>query len=155
VFAKMKYWVMSAALLFAGTTAAEIVPFKLDESIHYSERASAKHIRAAHDTFKNSAGSVEAARFAILRSMTGKAGRNFIFEGEGDGFVDSRIDFKGNPLWIRIEYSKDFLQMKYLDGQRDFKCTNIRDGVCYENHRYYYRFLVQLRRAIRRQLAGM
>ena len=141
-----------AVLLAVGAEAAEIVPFQFDESIKSEDRDRASHIVEAHKEFPNAAGSMEAARLAILRSLTGKAGKIWFLEAEGPNYADVRIDSKGNPFWVRIVYSGEFIQLQYLDGNEGFKCKLVKGTACYDNHRHYYGFTTRLRAQVQRNL---
>ncbi|MBC7983667.1 MAG: hypothetical protein H7Y02_07435 [Candidatus Obscuribacterales bacterium] len=144
-----------AALCAASVCSAEIGPLVLDNTISSKGRTPNKHIVAAHDALPNIAGTSAAARLAILYSLTGRAGEMFYLEGEGDNYVDARFDTKRNPLWLRIEYSDKYIQIRYLDGQKDFVCTINRDGICYNNHDHFYHYAAYLRKSIRNRLARL
>lgn len=144
-----RMWIVAMlGLMLSGTCIADTAPFEFDTSVESKDRSRKRHIAVAHQAIKNTTGSREAARLAILRSVTGRAGRIFILEGEGDRHVDARIDYKGNPLWVRVHYSEDSIHVRYLDGLKDFVCENNRDGVCYKTHRHYYKFAAVLRKNI-------
>jgi len=144
-----------AALFAANICSADIVPLVLDATIPPKDRASERSIIAAHKAYPNVAGSSKAARLAILESLTGRAGEMFYLEGEGEGYVDARFDNKRNPIWLRIWYSDKYIQIRFLDGQRDFTCALNRDGVCYRNHSHYYHYLTYLQKNIRRKLSAL
>ena len=149
---RLKLSTLAAALLLANAAAAEIAPFQIDESIRSVERSRLKHISAIHETVENRSATLEGARLAILRSVTGRAGRMFFLEGEGGGYIDVRLDYKRNPMWLRVEYTEKYIQIKYLDGLKDFTCKRNIDGMCYKNHRHFYKFGSGLRKNIVRNL---
>jgi hypothetical protein len=143
---------MAAGLLLANVGWAQIVPFEYDKSARSQRNSSERRIEQVHLEMPNSAGTAEAARLAILRSVSGKAGRMFFFEGEGLGYIDVRFDIKRNPMWFRVEYTDAFVQVQYLDGLWDVACERVVQGACYKNHRHYYKFGRTLRKNINRQL---
>jgi hypothetical protein len=142
-------------LLIAHVCSAEITPLILAPATPSESRAPDRYIIRAHEPLPNTAGTSAVARLAILNSLTGKAGEKFLFEGEGAGYVDTRFDFKRNPLWLRIWYSDKHIQIHYLDGQKGFVCTINRDGICYDNHDNYYHYVIYLRKGIRNNLTRL
>ncbi len=97
--------------------------------------------------------STKHTRLAIIDGMLNTKGIAWVFEGEGEGYILARFDYRGDTNVIRIEFDEKLVQLKYHDALGDYICKNNIDGICYRNGRGYYNYIKNLRKSISRELA--
>jgi hypothetical protein len=96
---------------------------------------------------------VQKIRFAIIEGMLQTKGRAWTFEGEGDGYILARFDYRGHTIVMRIEYNQELIQLKYHAGSEAYECrTMVGDGICYKNHKNYYSYTGNMRNSVQRQM---
>ena len=137
-------------VLFTATLQAEPSALVVDEKAKPKVRSS--HIAAVHEEIENPSGSREMARLAVLKGMLNTKGMDWLYEGEGPGYILARWDYRGDTIILRVEYNQNLIQIKYEDGNSGYECENLIEGICYENTRGYYNYLKNFRIAIVNQL---
>lgn len=111
-------------------------------------RASVGHIEAVHKEIENTSGRLKFARIAILNGMLRVKSKAWLLEEEGPGFIVARFDYRAKTILMKIEYSEELIQLKYLDSGNGYGCENLVVDICYENDRGYYNYTKNLRRSI-------
>jgi len=80
--------------------------------------------------------------------MLSTKGYKWLFEGEGQGYILARFDYRGDTNIMRIEYNKSLVQLKYHSAWGDYVCKKLVDDICYKNSRGYYNYIKNLRKSI-------
>ena len=133
---------------------ADPAPLVIDESKR--GRASKGDIAAVHQEMVTGTTDLRKIRFAIVNGMLATKGRVWTYEGEGDGYILARFDYRGHTIVVRIEYDQALVQLKFHAGSKAYECKNLReDGVCYKNHRLYFNYTENLRISIERHLRSV
>ena len=146
----MRLVVFFVLLLSFGLSAAEPGPLVIDKKI--KPKSSNKHIEAVHLEIPIQAADLGQVRLNIIDGMLKTRGRIWTYEGEGDGYILARFDYRGNITVMRIEYNEQYVQLKYHGAVNDTACQNLVDGICYRNNRGYYNYTKNLRAAIELEL---
>ncbi|QYJ90958.1 hypothetical protein K0H81_05045 [Shewanella halotolerans] len=115
-------------------------------------KSSDRYIRAVHQEIETHNIGLEKTRYAILMGMLNTKGFAWVYDGEGEGYILARFDYRGDTNVMRIEYDESLVQLKYQDALGDYQCANLIDGICYKNGRGYYNYIKNLRASIARQL---
>ncbi len=120
-----------------------------------SGREMGRWVRNAHipipiPAIKN--GNTEITRLAILEGLTIRRGASWQLENESTGYITTRLDYRGSSVTIKIEYNDSEARLKYLQGNNNYACSDIDDGVCYDADRAYYSHVSRLRKNITRQI---
>lgn len=131
------------------------VPSKLEINTKIKPKSSERYIKAVHKEIETSGANLEAIKYAILEGMLTTKGYKWLFEGEGDGYVLARFDYRGDTNVMRIEYDKDLIQLKYHKAWGDYECEKLVDDICYKNSRGYYNYIKNLRKSIARQVSQL
>ena len=130
---------------------AEPAPLVIDQKV--KRMANKKHIRAVHQEMVTSTSDIDAIRLAIIEGMLATKGRSWVFEGEGEGYILARFDYRGHIIVMRIEYNSELVQLKYHGGSEAYFCKAlIDDGICYSNHKNYYAYTSNMRSSVEAQL---
>jgi hypothetical protein len=112
-------------------------------------RASDGNIEAVHQEITTGTTDLRKIRLAIVNGMLETKGRTWTYEGEGDGFILARFDYRGHTIVVRIEYNQALVQLKFHGGSEAYECENLQeDGVCYKNHKGYFNYTKNLRTSI-------
>jgi len=105
-------------------------------------------INAVHKEIAVSADNLASVKLAILDGMLNTKGYKWLFEGEGQGYILARFDYRGDTNIMRIEYNKSLVQLKYHSAWGDYVCKKLVDDICYKNSRGYYNYIKNLRKSI-------
>ncbi|QDF74500.1 MULTISPECIES: hypothetical protein [Shewanella] len=149
---------LSLKTLLCGLSLLALSPLVLAEpsvlSIKQSvkPKSSDRYIRAVHQEIETHNIGLEKIRYAILMGMLNTKGFAWVYDGEGEGYILARFDYRGDTNVMRIEYDESMVQLKYQDALGDYQCANLIDGICYKNGRGYYNYIKNLRASIARQL---
>lgn len=147
----MKKILMFVLLGWAAGAFADPAPLVVDTSKR--GRPSVDTIAAVHLEIPTGTTDLNKIRLGIVDGMMQTKGRVWTYEGEGDGFILARFDYRGHIIIMRIEYNQDLVQLKYHGASKGLECENLQpNGVCYKNHRNYYNYTKNLRFSIIRQL---
>ena len=139
--------------MFGWAAGALAEPAPLVVNTSKSGRASVDTISAVHLEIPTGTTDLKKIRLGIVDGMMLTKGRVWTYEGEGDGYILARFDYRGLIIVIRIEYDQDLVQLKYYRASKGLECSNLQpDGICYKNHRNYYNYTKNLRASIIRQL---
>ena len=150
---KLKYLLAGLVCCFSiGTLAAPAV-LTIDKKV--KPRKSEKYIYWVHQEIQSPSDNLYAIKHAILQGMLMTRGYKWLYEGEGDGYILARFDYRGDTNIVRIEYDEDMVQLKYHSAWGDFKCTKLVDGICYHNRTGYYKYIRNLRTSIAQQIAAL
>ena len=141
---------IGCCLLFSFQVTGEPSILKIDKS--KKPFSSEKYINAVHKEIPTYTDDLNRIRYAILEGMLRTKGYAWVFEGEGDGYILARFDYRGDINVMRIEYNQSMVQLKYHDAFGDLVCKNLVDDICYDNRRGYYNYIKNLRRSIETQL---
>ena len=126
-------------------------PLVIDKS--KKGRVSDSKIRSVHQEIATGTTDLRKIRLAIVNGMLETKGRVWTYEGEGDGYILARFDYRGHTIDSRIEYNQTLVQLKFHGGSEDYECENLQeDGVCYKNHKGYYNYTPNLRTSIEGKL---
>jgi len=112
-----------------------------------------RYINAVHKEIDVNGKSIPAIKYAILDGMLRTKGYKWALEGEGDGFILARFDYRGDTNIMRIEYNDSLVQLKYHQAWGDYECKKLIDDICYKNGRGYYNYIKNLRSSIARQVS--
>lgn len=129
---------------------AEPIALVIDKSV--KPRSFDYKINAVHKEMSVSADNLASVKLAILEGMLRTKGYKWLFEGEGEGYILARFDYRGDTNIMRIEYNKTLVQLKYHYAWGDYVCENLVDDICYKNSRGYYNYIKNLRKSISAQL---
>lgn len=143
----MKKFIVSCMLLASANAIS--APATL-EIVKTKPSASESAIRAAHDPIVTTNSTTDKNRKAILLGLAQENKLRWLVEAEGQGYVVARANSKGHVMLLKIEYTAEMIQLKYLDGDDSFECENLIGDICYENHRRYFGFAKRLRTLISR-----
>ncbi|MFT4927852.1 MAG: hypothetical protein ACI8WB_003966 [Phenylobacterium sp.] len=138
-----------ALLIFSSPLLAAPEILTIDSSA--SPKSSDRYIRRVHKEIPTPNQTVAINRFTILQAMLTTKGYAWTYEGEGDGFLLARFDYRGDTIIMKIEYNDALIQLKYHKAWGDYVCENDIAGVCYENANGYYKYVKNLRRSIELQ----
>ncbi|MEZ9198021.1 hypothetical protein [Shewanella sp. 10N.286.54.B9] len=111
-----------------------------------------RYIRAVHKEIETGSNDINKIRYAILEGMLVTKGFAWVYQGEGDGYILARFDYRGDTNVMRIEYDQSLVQLKYHAALGDYICKNLVDDICYKNSRGYYNYVKNLRNSISKQL---
>jgi len=115
-------------------------------------KSSTKYINAVHKEIQTHNKSLAGIKYAILEGMLTTRGYKWAFEGEGDGYILARFDYRGDTNIMRIEYNTELVQLKYHKAWGDYVCKKLIDDICYKNSRGYYNYIKNLRHSIAQQI---
>lgn len=119
---------------------------KIDQS--QKKKTQDKYIRAAHTQIKHDL-SHDEVRFTILNAALNNKGVKWVLEEDGEDYMILRWDYGETVIYSKVEFDKQYIQLKYYDSHEDFKCTNNVDGICYRNQNTdYYAQMKKLRTSI-------
>ncbi|ROS02061.1 hypothetical protein EDC56_2511 [Sinobacterium caligoides] len=138
------------ALLVATSVAAE--PKKLVVDSDNKPKSLDKYIYNVHGEIPVQGLTPAEIRLAILEGMLTTKGYAWLYEGEGDGYILARFDYRGDTSVMRIEFNQSLIQLKYHSGWGDMACKNNVEDICYRSGRDYYNYVKNLRRSIDRQV---
>jgi hypothetical protein len=143
----MKQILILVLLGWAAGALGDPAPLVIDKS--KKGRASDKTIEAVHLEIATGTTDLRKIRLAIVNGMLETRGRVWTYEGEGDGYILARFDYRGHIMVSRIEFNQELVQLKYHGASEAFQCENLQeDGVCYDNHRGYFNYTKNLRTSI-------
>jgi len=147
----MKHVLLFVFLSWCAVTLADPAPLVIDKSI--KGKSSNRYIRAVHLHMETGTSDLNEIRRAIMRGMLQASGRAWTYEGEGDGYILARFDYRGLITVMRIEYDQELVQLKYHSAIGGTECQNLRpDGICYKGARGFYNYTLKLREGISREL---
>jgi hypothetical protein len=147
----MKNILLVVLLGWAAGTLADPGPLVIDKSGR--GRVSNGEIEAVHQEIAAGTTDLRKIRLAIVNGMLQTKGRAWTYEGEGDGYILARFDYRGHTIVARIEYNQELVQLKFHGGSKAYECKNLQDnGVCYKNHKGYFNYTKNLRASIARNL---
>jgi len=116
-------------------------------------RTSDGNIKAVHQEIATGTTDLRKIQLAIVNGMIQTKGRAWTYEGEGDGYILARFDYRGHTIVTRIEYNQALVQLKFHGGSEAYECENLQEnGVCYKNHKGYFNYTKNLRASIERNL---
>jgi len=116
-------------------------------------RTSTGNIEAVHLEIATGTTDLSKIRLAIVNGMLETKGRVWTYEGEGNGYILARFDYRGHTIVSRIEYNQALVQLKFHGGSKAYECENLQEnGVCYKNHKGYFNYTKNLRTSIARNL---
>ncbi len=144
--------IVASALFLSAQSHAEPTVFEYQK---VSGGVSAKKMKAIYDLIPNPTGNSKKARLAILKGMQQTKGVAWLVEGEGDGYVLARWDYKGHAIIHRIEYNDDAVQIKFAGGVNDYQCAIQKGDFCYKTHRNYYKYNRSLVKELKRALGNV
>ena len=111
------------------------------------------YIVAVHQEIPTNTGDLALIRLAIIEGMLNTHGRAWTYEGEGEGFILARFDYRGHINVMRVEYNDYLVQLKFHGASEAYHCEILMDdGICYRNHRNFYNYTKNLRASIEREL---
>ena len=148
----MRLLILVIFVLACAVANAEPSPLEIQKSV--KKRSSDKNIRAVHLEIPTNTTDIGTIRHRIVLGMLATKGRAWMFEGEGDGYILARFDYRGNTTVMRIEYNEQLVQLKYHGAIHDFVCVNLVDDICYKNQRGYFNYTKNLRTSIAQQLSN-
>ena len=147
----MKNILLVVLLGWAAGAIGDPGPLVIDKSSR--GRASDGKIESVHQEMTTGTTDLRKIRRAIINGMLETKGRAWTFEGDGDGYILARFDYRGHSIVSRIEYNQALVQLKFHAGSEAYECKNLQeDGVCYKNHRGYFNYTKNLRTSIVRNL---
>ncbi|TQF70311.1 hypothetical protein [Pseudoalteromonas luteoviolacea] len=141
-----------AVLSYSTISSAAPTPFEYKD---LRKGASEKKMRSIYSLIKHSSDNPQEVRLAILNAMSQTKGTPWLLEGEGDGYILARWDYKGHAIIHRIEYDEKAVQIKYDGGVNDYKCELLVDNYCYKTHRNYYKYNISLVKQLRKALSSI
>ncbi|MCE9679032.1 hypothetical protein LZP69_07550 [Shewanella sp. AS1] len=147
---KVKTLFCSLSMMLSPLLMAQPSPLSIKESVKF--KSSDRYIRAVHQEIETRNIGLDKTRYAILMGMLKTRGFAWIYDGEGEGYILARFDYRGDTNVMRIEYDESLVQLKYQDALGDFQCENLIEGICYKNDRGYYNYIKNLRASIAQQL---
>ena len=116
-------------------------------------RVSNGDIEGVHQEIATGTTELRKIRLAIVNGMIQTKGRAWTYDGEGDGYILARFDYRGHTIVTRIEYNQELVQVKFHGGSEAYECVNLQEnGVCYKNHKGYFNYTKNLRASIARNL---
>ena len=116
-------------------------------------RASNGDIEAVHKEIATGTTDVSKIQLAIIKGMLETKGRAWTYDGEGDGYILARFDYRGHAIVTRVEYNQAFVQLKYHGGSEVYQCENLqKNDICYKNHKGYFNYTKNFRASIERNL---
>lgn len=137
-------------LCWLSTAMAEPGPLVVDKKVR--KMAKARHIESVHLEIPTNTTDLAAIRYAIVQGMMVTKGRIWTYEGEGDGYIIARFDYRSHTIAVRIEYNEEWIQLKFHGGSDAYECEIlVDDGICYRNHDNYYKYTKNLRTSIVQQ----
>lgn len=126
---------------------AEPGPLQFDRNV--KNHSKEKYVRAVHQEIVTDTSNIDDIRYRILQGMLFTPGRVWTYEGEGDGYILARFDYREIITVMRIEYDERLVQLKYHDAGPASRCETLADnGICYKNGRAYYNYTKNLRTSI-------
>ncbi|MGS0682665.1 hypothetical protein ACVBIL_16120 [Shewanella sp. 125m-7] len=146
---------LSIGFLLSASSAVQAVPTTLDIDDNIKPKSSDRYIHAVHKELVTNTDDLNKIRYAILEGMLTTKGFAWVYQGEGDGYILARFDYRGDTNVMRIEYDQSLVQLKYQDALGDYICQNLIDDICYKNSRGYYNYIKNLRNSIGKQLARL
>lgn len=140
-----------ALLACCGVAMAEPAPFVFDKDVRNKKNASS--VKKVHLEIPTNTTDLTRIRYAIIEGMLQTKGRAWTYEGDGDGYILARFDYRGHTIVMRIEYNQELIQLKYHAGSEAYECrTLVGDGICYQNHKNYYGYTGNMRNSVQRQM---
>ncbi|CAA0099451.1 Uncharacterised protein [BD1-7 clade bacterium] len=137
---------ISLTSLFAQAAPEPLNIDKTQKSVNH------KHLQRVYAYIPDPGLSTQETRLAILLAMRDNPKKRWLLEGEGDGYIDARFDYRRRTIINRIEYSKQGIQLKYLAASDSFECQNNQNGICYKSHGAYYKYSGKLKTSVEREL---
>lgn len=145
----MRLTILLLLALGFGAASAGPAPLVIDKKA--KPKTSSKNILAVHEEIHTNTTDLREIRYRIVEGMLKTRGRIWTYDGEGDGYILARFDYRGNIQVMRIEYNEQYVQLKYHSAYNDLVCKNLIDGICYDNARGYYNYTKNLRASIAEQ----
>ncbi len=143
----MKNILIVMLLSWSASAIGDPGPLVIDKSS--KGRASDSKIESVHQEIATGTTDLRKIQLAIVNGMLETKGRTWTYEGEGDGYILARFDYRGHTIVVRIEYNQEFVQLKFHGGSEAYECENLQeDGVCYKNHKGYFNYTKNLRISI-------
>ena len=134
-------------LSWTAVALGEPAPLVIDKSS--KGRTSDGNIAAVHKEMTTGTADLRKIQLAIVNGMLETRGRVWTYEGEGDGYILARFDYRGHTIVMRIEFNQDLVQLKFQGGSESYECKNLQEnGVCYKNHKGYFNYTKNLRTSI-------
>ncbi|CAM3462575.1 hypothetical protein [Shewanella pealeana] len=146
---------LSLGCLLSMSCAVQAVPTTLEINDNIKPKSSNRYIRAVHQEIETGTDDLNKVRYAILEGMLVTKGFAWVYQGEGDGYILARFDYRGDTNVMRIEYGASLVQLKYHDALGDYVCKKLVEDICYKNSRGYYNYIKNLRNSISKQLARL
>lgn len=92
------------------------------------------------------------ARRAILMGMYYNKGIKLSLEDETANTVTARWDYRGGIVIFDVRYDAKQIQVLYRDATEEYRCEELRAGVCYKGTSRYYNYMPNFMHSIRNQL---
>lgn len=147
----MKNLLILILLGWVGGALGDPAPLVIDKSGR--GRVSNGDIEGVHQEIVTATTDLRRIQLAIVNGMIQTKGRAWTYEGEGDGYILARFDYRGHTIVTRIEYNQTLVQLKFHGGSEAYECVNLQEnGVCYKNHKGYFNYTKNLRASIARNL---
>ncbi|MCL1142811.1 hypothetical protein [Shewanella gaetbuli] len=140
----------TALCLVSAPLLAEPVPLVINDNI--KPKSYDRYIKAVHRELDTNGIGLAKTRYAIVQGMLNTKGFAWVFDGEGEGYILARFDYRGDTNVMRIEYNDKYVQLKYHEALGDYQCENIIEDICYKNGRGYYNYVKNLTASIDKQL---
>ncbi|MCE9686884.1 hypothetical protein LZP73_11840 [Shewanella sp. AS16] len=137
---------LCAALVLATPAMAAPSPLIIDKNVR--PKSSNGRINAVHKEIPTMGADLNKVRYGILEGMLETKGFSWVYDGEGEGYILARFDYRGDTNVMRIEYDENYVQLKYQDALGDYVCEKLIEGICYKNGRGYYNYIKNLRKSI-------
>ncbi|GIU29236.1 hypothetical protein [Shewanella sp. MBTL60-007] len=144
---------LSLGCLLSASCAVQAAPTTLEINDKIKPKSSDRYIRAVHKEIETGTNDLDKIRYGILEGMLTTKGFAWVYQGEGDGYILARFDYRGDTNVMRIEYDQSLVQLKYHDALGDYVCKKLVDDICYKNSRGYYNYIKNLRNSISKQLS--
>ena len=136
-------------VLVSWTTVALADPGPLVIDKSKRGRESDRHIEAVHQEIATGTTDLRKIRLAIVNGMLETKGRAWTYDGEGEGYILARFDYRGHTIVTRIEYNQELVQLKFHGGTEAYECEILQeDGICTKNHKGYFNYTKNLRTSI-------
>ncbi|MFL0796639.1 MAG: hypothetical protein K6L73_04025 [Cellvibrionaceae bacterium] len=152
----MKIFLTLIALIASQSALGTPSILVIDKKFKKEEPVLSELIKDAHTEIQHTQKNKESIRYAILQGMLSTKDYKWAYEEEGENFILARMDYKGNILIVRIEYSYTLVQLKFHLGTKGFKCKYLtEEGICHNNRKKYYAYIKHLRNSIARIITNM
>ncbi|CAH0991315.1 hypothetical protein SIN8267_01418 [Sinobacterium norvegicum] len=140
-----------ATILMLSTMAVMAQPQVLVIDSKLWPKSPDRYINKVHREISVQGLSAAQIRFVILEGMVTTRGYAWQYEGEGDGFILARFDYRGDTNIMKVAFNNNMIQLQYDQAWGDLVCKNNVEGICYKNAGGYYKYVRNLRNSIEQQ----